>query len=121
MIKDHNPELSSRCMRIIECDTARISKVGDTLFLIIGYEWNTKDDTGQWIEIDKDGNLKERDWDYVQEKVVASGKTESELIKSAEEYKKLCRMTIFECLLENIQDIDPLFQETVDKHFWDLS
>jgi len=45
MIKDHNPELSSKCMKIIECDTARISKY-DKLFLIIGFNRSTKDDPG---------------------------------------------------------------------------
>lgn len=100
MIKDYNPELSSKCMKIIECDTARIKKfdewLGGKMFLIIGFNRNTKDDPGQWS--DENGNLK--DWDYVEEKIVASGKTESELIESAEEYQRLCGMTMEEYLME---------------------
>ena len=101
MIKDHNPELSSKCREIIECDTARIKSfdkwVGNgKMFLVIGFNRNTKDDPGQWQ--DENGNPK--DWDYVEEKTVASGKTEAELIESAKEYQRLCGMTTEEYLLE---------------------
>lgn len=99
MIKDHNPELSSKCMKIIECDTARIKKfddwLGGKMFLIIGFNRNTKDDPGENFI-----NGVKRDWDYVEEKTVASGKTEDELIESAKEYKRLCGMTMTEYLTE---------------------
>jgi len=99
-MKDHNPELSSKCMKIIECDTARIKKfdewLGGKMYLIIGFNRNTKDNPGQWT--DENGN--ERDWDYVEEKTVASGKTESELIESAMEYQRLCGMTMEDYLTE---------------------
>ncbi len=104
LIKDHNPELSSKCMNIVKCDTARISKAGDNIFLFIGFNRNTKDDSGQWVEIDSDGNKKSRDWDYIQESVVASGKTEDELIKSAKEYKRLCGMTVIEYLTDKANE-----------------
>ena len=98
MIKDYNPELSAKCMKIIECDTARIRKfprwLGGKLFLIIGFNRNTKDDPGQWQ--DENGNPK--DWDYIEEKTVASGKTDEELIESAKEYKRLCGITMTEYL-----------------------
>ena len=100
MIEDHNPELSLECRKIVECDTARISEASGTLFLIIGFNRNTKDDEGQWYKMDKDGNQVPKDWDYVQESVVAHGKTEEQLIKSAEYYKKLCGMTMMEFLKE---------------------
>lgn len=97
MIKDHNPELSAKCMEIVECDTARIKKYDDgKMFLVIGFNRNTKDSSGQWI----DETGKERDWDYVAGKVVASGKTEDELIESAKEYKRLCGITMTEYLTE---------------------
>lgn len=103
MIKDHNPELSSKCMKIIECDTARIRKfdspIDGKLFLIIGFNRNTKDDPGQWSR-DMNGKDPIPDWDYVAEKIVASGKTESELIESAKEYQRLCGMTMEEYLME---------------------
>ncbi len=97
---DDNPKLSAKCKEIIECDTARISKVCDTLFLIIGFNRNTKDDPGQWVKIHENGTRENRDWDYVQEHVVASGKTEKELISSTEEYKRLCGMTMTEYLFK---------------------
>lgn len=101
MIKDHNPELSAKCMSIIECDTARIAKPGfdEKMFLIIGFNRNTKDDPGQWCR-DSFSKIPVPDWDYVQEKVVASGKTESELIESAKEYQRLCGITMEEYLTE---------------------
>lgn len=105
MIEDHNPELSAKCIEIIECDTARIRKFdewnGGKMFLIIGFNRNTKDNSGQWSR-DPLGKEPIPDWDYVAEKVVASGTTEEELIKSATEYKRLCGMTMREYLEELI-------------------
>lgn len=89
-------KLIVKCIEIIECDTARISKPSGELFLIIGFNRNTKDNPGQWI----DETGKERDWNYVEEKVIASGKTEDELIESTKEYKRLCGITMEEYLLE---------------------
>jgi len=109
MIKDHNPELSSKCMKIIKCDTARISKY-DKMYLVIGFNRNTKDDIGQWCR-DSAGNDPIPDWDYVAEKVVASGKTDQELIESAKEYQRLCGMTMYEYLLENTVDSDSLYHD----------
>jgi hypothetical protein len=96
-------KLIAKCREVIECDTARISKPGGKLFLIIGFNRNTKDDPGQWCS-DALGMEPIPDWDYVEEKVVASGKTEKELIESAEEYKRLCGMTIFEYLTEETNE-----------------
>ncbi|MBU2644837.1 hypothetical protein KKI24_09035 [bacterium] len=105
MVEDYNAKLSAKCREIVECDTTRIRKTGDKLFLIIGFNRSTKDDDGQWVEhyVDENGDMCQRlrDWDYVAEKVVASGKTEDELIVSAEYYKRLCSMTIWEFLKEN--------------------
>ena len=42
--------------------------------------------------MDENGNR--RDWDYVQEQVIASGDTEAELVASAKHYKKLCGMSM---------------------------
>ncbi len=102
-IKDHNPELSSKCMKIVECDTARISKIFDTLFLIIGFNRNTKDDSRQWVQIHEDGTKENRDWDYINESVVAHGNTEKELIEDVKFYKRLCGMTMIEYLTEEKQ------------------
>lgn len=83
-------KLISRFKQMFGCDSARISNpLGDTMFLIIGNKRNTKDDAGVWR--DQHGNVK--NWDYINEFVIASGKTEKELIKSAKEYKKLLGMS----------------------------
>ena len=85
------PEISEKCKEIVTCDTARISKPLDDgkMFLIVGFNRSTKDDVGQWV----DENGERRDFDYVQEYVIASGFTEKELINSTKEYVKLCGMT----------------------------
>lgn len=85
------PDISEKCKEIVTCDTARISKpLNDgKMFLIIGFNRNTKDDEGQWV----DENGEHRDFDYVQESVIASGFTENELITSTKEYVRLCGMT----------------------------
>lgn len=84
-------ELAEKCKELITCDTARISRPLEKgkMFLIIGFNRNTKDDDGQWV----DENGERRDWDYVQESVIASGHTEDELIESTKEYVRLCGMT----------------------------
>ncbi len=96
-------KLIAQCREIIKCDTARISKPCETMFLIIGFNRNTKDDIGEvWINQDN----KRIDFDYVQESVVASGKTSKELIASAKEYQRLCGITweqYFKELKENNQ------------------
>ena len=87
--------LAVKCRKIIDCDTARISQTLGTMFLVIGFNRNTKDDEGQWIK-----NGEPYDFDYMEEKVVASGNTEEELLASAREYKRLCGMTMEEYLSE---------------------
>lgn len=84
-------ELAEECKQYVTCDTARISKPLEDgkMFLIIGFNRNTKEDEGQWVH--QDGER--RDWDYVQESVIASGFTEKELIDSTKEYERLCGMT----------------------------
>lgn len=81
--------LVRRFVRMFTCDTARIVRTGGTMFLIIGCNRNTKDDPGQWFQ-HRSGKLPVPvDFDYVQERVIASGRTEAALMKSAKEYKRL--------------------------------
>lgn len=91
----------SRCMntmvrrfiKMFKCDTARITMACDTIYLILGWNKNTKTeresgrDTSQWY---KDGVP--CDFDYVHEQVVAHGKTYDELLADAKHYKELCKM-----------------------------
>lgn len=79
-------DLAAECRQYVKCDTARISKPLDKMFLIIGFNKNTKDDLGVWINQDNN----RIDFDYVQEMVIASGNTNDELINSAKEYQRLC-------------------------------
>lgn len=85
------PEILEKCKEIVTCDTARISKPLDDgkMFLIVGFNRSTKDNVGQWV----DENGERRDFDYVEEYVIASGFTEKELINSTKEYVRLCGMT----------------------------
>jgi hypothetical protein len=78
-------KLEDKFKKMFGCDSVRISKPTDRLFLIIGYKKHTKDDTSSaWY---KDG---ERiDFEYIAEQVIASGDSEEELIKSAKHYKNL--------------------------------
>lgn len=99
-IKDHDEVLSKKCREIIPCDTARISKVGDKLFLLIGFNRSTKDDKDSFAH---NGDGVRIDWDYVEEHCVAYGNTEEELIDSAKEYQRLCGMTMEEYLKELVK------------------
>ena len=76
----------ARYRKMFNCDTARIPKVMGMMFLIIGEKRNTRDDPGgRWYKNDKPF-----DFAYVQERVIASGKTHAELLRSARTYKQLC-------------------------------
>ena len=85
---DELNSIIEKCREIIKCDTARISQPCGRMFFIIGFNRNTKDDEGQWVK-----NGMPYDFEYVQETVIASGETESELIASVAEYNRLCGIT----------------------------
>ena len=96
----HNEDMLDRlvmqCREIIKCDSARITTLQEKMFLVIGFNRNTKDDSdGYWM--DETGT--KRDFDYVHETVIAYGKTEEELLASVREYKRLCGMTAEEYLI----------------------
>ena len=80
----------SRYKRLFKCDTARISRFPDKLFLIIG--WNEKSEN-ECFETTVDGTLLPLIFSYVSEKIIASGRNEKELEVSARHYKKLCGMS----------------------------
>lgn len=83
-------KLAQECKQYITCDTARISKPLENgkMFLIIGFNRNTKEDDGQWYK-----NNDKIDFDYIQESCIASGYTKQELIDSTKEYARLSSMT----------------------------
>lgn len=77
--------LERRFVRMFGCDSARVVNFpGDRMFLILGHKRHTKDDAGQWFKNDEPF-----DFEYLEEKVIANGRTESELIQSARTYKRL--------------------------------
>lgn len=77
------------------CDSIRIVEYGDLKFLLLGWNRNTKDGSDQWFK-----NGQPFDFDYVEEKVVASGATDEELHKSAQEYVRISKLTMEEYLGE---------------------
>lgn len=94
-------KLIKKCREVVKCDTARISRplVDGKMYLIIGFNRNTKDDEGQYI----DENGVRKDFDYTQESVVASGFTEEELITSVKEYVRLSGMTCEDYIHELVE------------------
>lgn len=84
-------------------DSARISKPQDKMFLIIGNKKSTGDDR-QFEWVDEQGNVLV--FDYLEEKTVASGKTEQELLASAQMYKKWMnrKLNTYEDLEEFLED-----------------
>lgn len=81
---DHET-LSAKFVELFECDRVRITRVGNMLFLILGWNRSTRQDAGQW----HDSEGRPVHFDYVDEHVVASGADEDALIASAKEYKEL--------------------------------
>jgi hypothetical protein len=77
--------LLAKVVEMFGCDAARISKPLDRLFLIIGYRRHS---VGEWMR-----NGEPFDFHYTEEKCVASGNTEEELLTSAKEYKRLSGLT----------------------------
>ena len=77
------------------CDTARVRTVSGRRFLILGWNRTTRGEADYW---EKDGERV--DFDYLEEKAVASGDTDDELMASAVEYKRLTGMTMIEYLSE---------------------
>jgi hypothetical protein len=86
---------SERFVKMFGCNTARILKFPGRLYLLIGYRRSTVDDSGQWYH-----NGEPFDFTYVAENCIASGTTEEELLASAEEYKRLCEITMEDYLKE---------------------
>ena len=72
---------------LLECDTARIFKPLDRLFLIIGFNKDTQDNQfAAWFE-----EGKRVDFKYVAEQTVASGDSLKELWRNACRYKRLSK------------------------------
>ena len=97
------PALLDRFTRMFGCDQARITSPSENHFLILGWKSNTAEDrkknpeAGQWT---KDGVP--YDFDYIHEEVVASGRTEAELITYAEHYKRLMGLTMEQYMAEMV-------------------
>jgi hypothetical protein len=83
-------DLIEKCKKYLICDTARISKPLENgkMFLIVGFDRNTKNDEGKWIN----RNYETVNFNYTQESVVASGFDEKELIDSVKEYTRLSQL-----------------------------
>jgi hypothetical protein len=87
-------ELLDKFKEMFGCDTARITKPIDRMFLIIGDKCRSE---GQWFR-----NGEPHSFDYIAEKCIASGYTEDELIASAEKYRRLQGMTMVEAVEQGL-------------------
>lgn len=90
-----SPKLEARFKKQFSCDTVRISKPLDVMFLIIGFNRNTKADSKYYWS---DSSGERIDFDYIEEHTIASGKTLKDLVRSANLYEKLSKITIDEYL-----------------------
>lgn len=87
--------------RMFDSDGARLTApLGETIFLVIGTTRNTKDAAGGWV----DEKGERRDWDYLEERCVASGSTVDELIASAKHSLRLLRAAPRPGLRELLED-----------------
>ena len=83
-------QVIAEAIKMFGCDSARITSPCGTHFLIIGWQKNTRVEReagrsqGQWTE-----NGKPFDFDYTDEKAIASGDTMEKLMESAKYYKGL--------------------------------
>jgi hypothetical protein len=69
---------------MFKCDSVRVVKFPGKVFLIIGWNRNTKQDSdsGQWMKFE-DGGYKPIDFDYLDEQVVVSARNEAELLRNS--------------------------------------
>jgi hypothetical protein len=93
-MKDYT-SLIKECREIVECDSARITDPCGKLFLIIGFNANTADDPGEILR-----NGEPFDYDYLKERVIASGNNERELLESVREYARISKLTMEEYISE---------------------
>jgi hypothetical protein len=84
---------------MFKCDTVRIAEFPGRMFLIIGWKRNS---SGEWFRL-KDGEYEPFDFDYVDEQVVASGRNAKELLKSAEEHRRVSKLTPEQYLRELVK------------------
>jgi hypothetical protein len=93
-------EIIQFACQLLKADTARIScPISPHMFLIIGFNRNSRDDKHQWL--DQDGL--EIYYEYIDEQTVASGDTKENLIKSIESYKKALE-TLIEKFLQEVYE-----------------
>ena len=84
---------------MFKCDSVRIANPIKKMFLIIGFKKHTKDSLHGWY----DETGKRRDFEYMEETVIASGYGYAQLKESALEYKRLCGITTVDYLKEKLK------------------
>jgi hypothetical protein len=85
--------------QMFKCDAVRIASYSGKMFLVIGWNRNTQQDTGQWTN----GKVPIH-FDYLVERVVANGRTKAELLASAKEYQRVSKLSPFDYLDELVKD-----------------
>lgn len=78
------------CKKELGCDTVRISNPCEKMFLIIGFKAHTKDNKDSCWQNEKGERI---DFEYTNERVIASGDTEEELWASVKQYIELKKIT----------------------------
>lgn len=89
-MKNNFDEIIKECIEIIPCDTARISYLSGTMFLVIGFKRNTKEDKDT-LAINEKGEVIH--YDYFKEQLVTSGETKEQLLESLKEYQRISKLT----------------------------
>lgn len=77
-------KMEARAKQLFGCDSARILQY-DTMFLVIG--WNRRSE-GEWVQVHGE-KAKPHNFDYLEEKTVARGKTLTALWRSALKHHRL--------------------------------
>lgn len=87
---ENRNKLKSKLDILIPSDRSRITEVSNQLFYIIGFKKNTINDIheGFWVKDDEIIHF-----DYFNEKIIASGYNDNELIESVKEYIRLSAIT----------------------------
>lgn len=97
-------EVAQECLKYFgkksrKPDSARIIKPCETMYLIVGYRQNIKNNYTKWIN--RKGE--EVNFRYEETHIVAHGKTKKELIESVKEYQRISKLDTVDYLKELVE------------------
>lgn len=94
-------DLALECVDLVKCDVARISKPGNSMFLIIGYKREECPEIEFVIDNYSHSDVSHGIFD---ERVVASGDTREKLIENTKKYVKFSKMDMAEYFLKDMPE-----------------